>query len=141
MIQVYTGNGKGKTTAAMGLAVRAWGQGLSVGVFQFLKSGEVTGELKAARKLGIPFHQYGSGRWLVGGPPEADEIEMAESGLAAAEEAVRNGMDIVVLDEVSHAVNHGLLSVDRVLTLLQSASEGTEFVLTGRDMHSSDGLR
>lgn len=66
--------------------------------------------------------------------PDAEEIELAESGLAAAEEAVRNGMEVVVLDEVSHAVNLGLLSVDRVLTLLQSAPERTEFVLTGRDM-------
>lgn len=134
MIQVYTGAGKGKTTAAMGLAYRAWGQGLSVGVFQFLKSGETTGELKAARRLGMPFHQYGSGRWLVDRPPEAEEIELAESGLEAAEEAVQSGTDVVVLDEISHAVNLGLLSLDRVLAFLQSSPEGTEFVLTGRDM-------
>lgn len=60
MIQVYTGDGKGKTTAAFGLALRACGQGLKVEVFQFLKKG-ISGEVKAARKLGIGVRQYGSG--------------------------------------------------------------------------------
>lgn len=134
MIQVYTGNGKGKTTAAMGLAFRAWGQGLSVGIFQFLKSGGRTGEFMAAHRLGMLFQQYGSGRWIVHRRPEAEEVRLAQAGLEAANEAVKSGTDVVVLDEISHAVNLGLLPLDQVLTLLQNSQEGTELVLTGRDM-------
>jgi len=134
MIQVYTGNGKGKTTAALGLAVRAWGQGLTVGIFQFLKSGNQTGEYQALGKLGILFRQFGSGRWLINRRPEAEEIKQAETGLGEAAKALKEGMEVVVLDEISHAVNLGLLSQEKVLSCIQNCSDSQELVLTGRDM-------
>ncbi len=132
MIQVYTGDGKGKTTAAIGLAVRAKGQGLRVAVFQFLKKGE-TGEKQALHTLGILFQQYGSGRWMIDRQPDEAEITLAQKGLAAAAEAIAGGYQVVILDEISHAVNFGLLPLEKVLTLARTLPAECELVLTGRD--------
>ncbi len=133
MIQVYTGNGKGKTTAALGLALRAYGQGLSVAIFQFLKK-EESGEVKACRELGIPIRQYGSGSWLIGRQPTEEEKQLAAKGLAEAAAAVSQGYRLVILDEISHAVNLGLLSLADVLSFLEKRPLETEVVLTGREM-------
>ncbi|NLW55269.1 MAG: cob(I)yrinic acid a,c-diamide adenosyltransferase [Firmicutes bacterium] len=132
MIQVYTGDGKGKTSAAMGLAVRAKGQGLKVGVFQFLKAGE-TGEKEALRALGILFQQYGSGRWLINREPDKEEIALALKGLADVAEAIAAGFQVLILDEISHALNYGLLPLEKVLALARTLPAECELVLTGRD--------
>jgi cob(I)alamin adenosyltransferase len=134
MIQVYTGDGKGKTTAAIGQATRAKGQGLKVGVFQFLKAGKETGEARILEKIGILFRQYGSGRWFINRLPEQEEIDLALRGLKEAEQAITDGYDLVVLDEISHAINFGLISLDRVLLLVADLPKNVELVLTGRDM-------
>jgi len=133
MIQVYTGNGKGKTTAALGLALRAHGQGLSVAIFQFLKK-EKSGEIKAGRELGISIRQYGSGCWLIDRRPTEEEKQLAAKGLAEAAAAVCRGFRLVVLDEISHAVNLGLLSLADVLSFLEKLPVEMELVLTGRAM-------
>lgn len=134
MIQVYTGKGKGKTTAAIGQAVRARGQGLRVGVFQFLKAGRQTGEVRILEKMGILFQQYGSGRWLINRLPEQEEVDLAIRGLEEAEQAITEGYDLVVLDEISHAINFGLIPLDRVLSVVTNLPKDIEIVLTGRDM-------
>lgn len=133
MIQVYTGDGKGKTTAAIGLAVRAKGQGLKVGVFQFLKAGE-TGEAQTLRALGILFQQYGSGRWLINRQPEKEEIALAAKGLDDVVEAITAGYHVLILDEISHAINFGLLPLEKVLALGKTLPAEQELVLTGRAM-------
>lgn len=134
MIQVYTGDGKGKTTAAVGLAVRAHGHGLRVAVFQFLKTDRDNGEARALQRLGIYCRQYGSGRWLINRPPDAEELALAAQGWADVEEAVRAGYQLVVVDEISHAVNHGLIALEQVQSLAVKLPAHVELVLTGRAM-------
>lgn len=134
MIQIYTGDGKGKTTAAMGLVVRAHGHGQRVAVFQFLKTEQENGEARVLRRLGIFCRQYGSGRWLVDREPDREELALAAQGWAEVERAVATGYQLVVLDEISHAVNGGLLRLEQVRSLLAEAPSGVELVLTGREM-------
>ncbi|HEY8392690.1 MAG TPA: cob(I)yrinic acid a,c-diamide adenosyltransferase [Capillibacterium sp.] len=134
MIQVYTGDGKGKTTAAVGLAIRAHGQGLRVAFFQFLKTERENGEARALRRLGILCRQYGSGRWLFNREPDQEELALAAQGLADAEWAIKAGYQVVVLDEISHAVNLGLLPGEKVRALAADLPPGVELILTGRDM-------
>jgi len=134
MIQVYTGDGKGKTTAAVGLAVRAHGHGLRVALFQFLKTERENGEAQALRRLGILCRQYSSGRWLINREPDQEERALAAQGLADAERAVTAGYQVVILDEISHAVNLGLLPVEKVRSLAANLPAGIELILTGREM-------
>lgn len=134
MIQVYTGDGKGKTTAAVGLAVRAHGHGLRVAVFQFLKTDRDNGEARVLRRLGIPCRQYGTGRWLIDRAPDREELALAAQGWAAVEQAVRSGYQLVVVDEISHAVNLGLLALEKVRSLAVKLPAHVELVLTGRAM-------
>jgi cob(I)alamin adenosyltransferase len=136
LIQVYTGNGKGKTTAALGLALRAAGRGLRTYMAQFLKKGEY-GELLAVRErladritieqFGLPeFHHREQG-------VSAEETAAAAAGLAAAEAAMSGGAyRIVVLDEINTLLHFGILPVEPVLLLLERKPPALELVLTGR---------
>jgi cob(I)alamin adenosyltransferase len=129
-VQVYTGEGKGKTTAAFGLALRAAGRGLKVKVIQFLK-GRMSGEAVAAARIGIEVEQFGGPEWVnLGSPTEAD-YERAKAGLAAAREALGN-FDVLILDEANVALSAGLLQTDAVLEFLKGRPEGVEVILTGR---------
>lgn len=134
-VHVITGPGKGKTTAAFGLALRAAGHGLRVCIVQFMKSGEVTGELLAARKLpGIEVSQFGTGRFIGPGGPTEDDRARARDGLVFVEGVLKaRGCDLLVLDEMNTAVHFGLLTAEQVLAVLGSRGEGVEVVLTGRD--------
>lgn len=134
-VHVITGPGKGKTTAAFGLAMRAAGHGFRVCVIQFMKTGETTGELVSARRVeGIEVLQFGTGRFVDKGAPSEEDREAARAAVAAAGERLRGGScQMVVLDEVNVAVSMGLVSVDDVLSLLRSRKAGVEVVLTGRD--------
>jgi len=135
-IQVYTGNGKGKTTAALGLALRAAGRGMKTYVAQFLKKGDY-GELVAAKRFlpellvieqfGLPdFHHCESG------VSEA-EREAAAAGLAAAKKAMSSGIyRIVVLDEINTLLHFKIIAVEAVLAFLDRKPAGVELVLTGR---------
>lgn len=134
--QVYTGDGKGKTTAALGLLVRAVGAGLRVRVFQFLKLGEYS-ELKAlaSRFPEVEVTQLGSGRFIRSQSPiPQDELDRARSGFAQARQAVMRGeYDLVILDEINGAMAMGLVPVADVLSLMREKPDRTELVLTGRD--------
>jgi len=137
MVQIYTGDGKGKTTAALGLALRAVGHGWKVVFFQFLKGGGATGEVAAARRLApeLELIQCGSGDFIVNRPPSAQEIEQARAGLAAAGIIMADGRaDLVILDEVASAINLGLLEAEAVEECIRRRASGVEVVLTGRDM-------
>lgn len=134
-IQVYTGDGKGKTTAALGLMVRAAGAGHAVRIFQFLKLGDYS-ELKTIHERfpEIEITQLGSGRFINPHNIPPEELERARQGLAQAREAVESGRyDLVILDEINGAMSMGLLDVQDVLAMLQARPERTEIVLTGRD--------
>lgn len=134
MVHVLTGPGKGKTTAAFGLAMRAAGHGLAVCIVQLMKTGETTGEVIAARRLGsVSVTQFGTGRFIGPDGPAPEDIALAKEGLRFARAVLEGGKcSLLVLDEVNTAVRFGLLSTDEVLTLL-TARGPTEVVLTGRD--------
>ena len=133
-IQVYTGDGKGKTTAALGLCLRAAGAGLRVYFGQFMKRGETseTRALRAAFPAQVTVAQYGTGREL-SGPDAAADGAAARAGFAAAREAVcGGGYDVAVLDEINVALRLGYVQEVDVLALLCAKPSGTELVLTGR---------
>jgi cob(I)alamin adenosyltransferase len=134
-VQVYTGNGKGKTTAALGLALRAAGRGLRTYVGQFLK-GQVYGELAAACKLKpyIIIEQFGRKGFVhVTENPDEEDIRRARSGLRKCRRAMLSGrFSIVVLDEINVALHFRLLEEKDVLGLIERKPAGVELVLTGR---------
>lgn len=156
LVQVYTGPGKGKTTAALGLAFRAAGHGLKVCVVQFMKGGTYYGELLAAQRLRpeMDFYQFGRGcpysAMLLSGVQKCrgcgecfyrqgrDNGEYAEHVAMACRfsgEILKEGRhDLVILDEIGNAVGLGLIGTDAVLKLIKQKPGHVELVLTGRDM-------
>ena len=131
MIQVYTGPGKGKTTAAFGLAIRAAAAGMKVYIAQFLKKGKYS-ELKVIRKIkGIKVEQFGTGCFINKKFSKRD-IAIATKGLNSVKNKVLGRkFDIIILDEVNIALYYGLLDLKEVLQLIKN-SQGIEIVLTGR---------
>ena len=134
-VQVYTGNGKGKTTAALGLALRAAGHGLRTYIGQFMK-GQQYGELEAAKYLRpyLTIEQYGRPGWVhVQGPPEEEDVQLAREGLRKAREAMLSGKyQIVILDEIITAHRFGLIPLSDLMVFIASKPDGLELVLTGR---------
>lgn len=132
--QVYTGDGKGKTTAALGLALRACGAGLRVYIGQFIKKGDFS-EIKALRQMiGVTVEQYGSGRGLLV-RREADEADRAcaRAGCDRLTAALTGGdYDVVIADEINCAITCGLLSQDDLLALVDRRPANVELVFTGR---------
>lgn len=138
LVQVYTGNGKGKTTASLGLALRAVGHGLRVYILQFMKGSTVYGELETARRLApfLTIEQVGRDTFVSRSHPDPEDLRLAREGFAKAREIVRSGdYDLVVLDELNCAVDFGLVPLPGVLDLVRSKPDHTELVLTGRGAH------
>lgn len=136
LVQIYTGNGKGKTTAALGQALRATGRGLRVYMAQFIK-GQETGELMAVERLAPDFviRQFGLGKFIRGQEPSREDLEMAKAGWMEVNQVVNGGQyDLVILDEISHAIRVGLIELEEVLALLALRPEHVEMILTGRNM-------
>ncbi|MBF0488687.1 MAG: cob(I)yrinic acid a,c-diamide adenosyltransferase [Nitrospirae bacterium] len=131
-VQVYTGDGKGKTTAAVGLSVRAVGAGLRVFFAQFIKTRE-SSEFAALASLGGHFCLRRFGRGFIRGTPSQDDIMAAQAGLLEAKGAMlSNSYDIVVLDEINVAVSLGLLLSEEIVQLIKDRPECVELILTGR---------
>lgn len=134
-VQVYTGNCKGKTTAALGLAFRAMGSGFRTYVGQFMK-GQQYGELESARMVApyITIEQYGRKDLVhVKNPPLPEDVRMAADGLEKARTAMMSGeYDIIVFDEILTAHVFNLISVETILELIGSRPQHVEMVLTGR---------
>ena len=141
LVIVHTGDGKGKTTAALGLAMRAWGDGLRVLILQFIKGGWRCGELNAIAALAksaaggtIELRQMGKGFTRKGDVDAAEHQRAAQEALADARAAITSGAwDLVILDEINYAVKFGLLDVSDVLALLDARPPALHVVLTGRD--------
>ncbi|HWR44892.1 cob(I)yrinic acid a,c-diamide adenosyltransferase [Sporomusa sp.] len=137
LIIVNTGNGKGKTTAALGLGMRAWGQGYKVLVLQFIKGNWKYGELQAAERMGADFviRQMGEGFVRnVKGDALVDHKDAAEDALCNARIEMMSGKwDMIILDEINYAIKFGLVSVEAVLELLEAKPQSQHLVLTGRD--------
>ncbi len=138
LVQVYTGNGKGKTTCALGLALRAVGRNFKVCVIQFMKGGGPYGEQLAAAMLSpfLEIIQTGRSGWTRKDNPDAEDISLAGEALSTATEAVTGKRyDLVILDEINYAIHYGLVSVDDVLELIRRKPATVELVLTGRYAH------
>ena len=131
-VHVYTGNGKGKTTAAFGLAMRAAGREKKVCIIQFMKPDKGYGEQISARKLGIEIHPMGRDKFVNKKNPDKIDIELAKKALQLAKEKLNGDYDLLVLDEINVAVDFNLISVNDVLNLLGDIPNKTEVVLTGR---------
>jgi cob(I)alamin adenosyltransferase len=137
MIQVYTGDGKGKTTAALGQALRALGHGMKVYMIQFMK-GRTYGELITCEQCLPDFTIVMSGRdeFVTRGSPEEIDLRMAREGFELAEKVVEEGRHhMLILDEINVAVDFGLLPLDEVLNFLRSCPPEMEIVCTGRYAH------
>ncbi len=134
MLEVYTGDGKGKTTAALGLALRATGHGWNVLMIQFMKGSSEYGEIAAARGVrGLTVVQTGLPTFVEKGNPSADDLAEAARGLALAREALASGKyRLVILDEINVAVDYGLMKLDAALALIDACPDGVELVFTGR---------
>lgn len=134
-VQVYTGNCKGKTTAALGLAFRAAGRGFRTYIGQFMK-GQRYSELESAKMLPqhITIEQYGKDTFIhVQDPPREEDLRMAQEGLARAREAMLSGSyDIVVLDEIITSHHFHLVSLEDMLETIAAKPDGVELVFTGR---------
>lgn len=139
LIQVYTGDGKGKTTAAVGLGLRAYGNGLKVKMIQFLKSGK-TGELEVIKTFGENFEVYRFEKekdftWNLNEEQKKElKAEIVEGFNFAREIVRRNKCDLLILDEIMAAINLGYLEEDEVLKLLDEKDGRMEIVLTGRNV-------
>ena len=132
-VQIYTGDGKGKTTAALGLLLRAWGHGRRVILIQFMKADPTRGEIVALRGIGVDVLQGESGRWVRKGAVTAEDVAAAAAEWARARDIVLSDLfDVVVLDEIWTAVYFDLVPVDDVLELIRAKPSGVELVLTGR---------
>lgn len=132
LIQIYTGDGKGKTTAALGLALRAGGQGMKVIIIQFIKGDRTCGEhLFAAQYHPFEIVQLNTGDSFT---QSLEELRSTtEQTLAFAEKTILGGgYDMVILDEIFVAVNKGLVSTEQVLSLMSKKPESMELILTGR---------
>jgi cob(I)alamin adenosyltransferase len=137
LIHVYTGHGKGKTTAAMGQAMRAAGQGYKVYVVQFMKGWPYYGELHTVgQHPNIVLKQFGRPDFVNKENPEPVDIRMAQEALDHARKIVRSGeYDLVILDEVNVALEWKLIELQDVLSLLDEKPEGVELIMTGRYAH------
>jgi len=134
LVQVYTGNGKGKTTAALGLAARAQGQGLRVHVIFFMKGGYPYGERVSLEQLSnVSYEIFGHERFVDPNNVQEEDRAEARRALDAAKNAVTSGRyDLVILDEVNVATSWKLVKVEDVLKLIQKRPSNVELVLTGR---------
>jgi cob(I)alamin adenosyltransferase len=133
-IQVYTGDGKGKTTAALGLTLRAVGAGLKVYIAQFIKKGDYS-EISALKKLSrnVTIEQFGCGRFPKGKASDQD-IGLAQKGLERIKEIFASGQyNVVILDEANVAVSLGLFSVESLLALMEQKPADVEMIITGRN--------
>lgn len=139
LIQVYTGNGKGKTTAAVGLGIRALGNGLKVIMIQFLKSGN-TGELNIINTLGDNFKVYRFEKekdftWNLTEEEKKELEREINEGFDFAKEVIKERKcDLLILDEIMAAINLGYIKEADVIRLIESKDEHMEIVLTGRNV-------
>jgi cob(I)alamin adenosyltransferase len=137
LIQIYTGNGKGKTTAALGLALRAIGHGMKVLMVQFMKGNVQCGELESAKKLSpyLTIIQVGRETFISNSNPDPKDLQLAQEGFSIAKKAIQNRQyDIVILDEINLAIDYGLIPLDDLLQIMDSKPETVELILTGRNV-------
>ncbi len=135
-IHLYTGNGGGKTTAALGVAMRAVGQGKRVVVVQFMKGRKDTGEYKIQKKLGSMYkvYQFGKKQFVNLKKPSSEDVRLANEALAFVNEVMREKLhpDLLILDEINIAANTGLIDKKQTLKMLKDAPSSIDIYMTGR---------
>ena len=135
LVQVYTGNGKGKTCAAFGAALRAVGRGLAVHVIQFIKGGFDYGELYSVKHLpNLKLNAFGRGRFITESQPPKEDAQLAKVGFDLAKEVVKSGeYDLVVLDEINIVLHLKMIDLEDVIKLIKTKPQHVELILTGRN--------
>ena len=136
--QIFWGNGKGKTTAALGTALRACGNGYSVHLVQFMKAGadsleqQIPGEVLALEKFSnFSYKRFGTGNWIIGKPTQ-EQIEKVKETLEYVKNSLQSkDYDIIIADEILYAVQLGLLTEDEVIGLINNKPKDKELILTG----------
>ncbi len=138
LIQVYTGNGKGKTTAALGLALRAVGHQMKILMVQFMKGNIRYGEVESAKRLSpyLTLIQAGREAFISRSNPDPADLQLAREGFLLAKKAIQNAeYDIVILDEINLAIDYGLIPLEDLLQIMDSKPETVELILTGRNVN------
>ena len=137
MVQVFYGNGKGKTTSALGTALRACGNGYKVHLVQFMKNGtgdaeiDNPGEIRALEKFdNFSFKRFGYGSWIIG-KPKPHHIEKVNEAFTYLQSCFQKDYDIIIADEILYAVQLGLLEETQVIELINSKPKNKELILTG----------
>ena len=136
LVIVYTGKGKGKTTAALGIVLRSVGHGYKVGMIQFIKGEWYYGELGSSKRLEPEFEMIAAGKGFVGIIDDDHSIEVhqkaAQEAVALARDRLSSGIyDIIILDEINYAMKLNLISVQDVLDIIRKKPKKTSLVLTG----------
>lgn len=137
-IQVYTGDGKGKTTAALGISLRAAGAGLKVYIGQFLKKGGYS-ELKALERFSdlITIEQFGTGDYIIGAP-KPEDIAAGKKCLMSLKDAMLSAKyDVIIMEEAGVAEKFGIIGADEVLDVIRQKPENVELIITGRGVSQS----
>ena len=134
LVILFTGNGKGKTTAALGTVLRAWGRGMSIVMLSFIKARTPrTGEQMAARKLGIEIQALGQGFTWLSKDISVDRTMALEGWELCKQKLASGDYDLIVLDEITHPLNFGWLALDEVVEAIAARPPSTHVILTGRD--------
>jgi cob(I)alamin adenosyltransferase len=133
LLLVNTGNGKGKSTAAFGIAFRAIGHGLRVSILQFIKGKWKTGELESARRIGLEIIPTGKGFTWESKNLEEDKALMCEAWSMASKKILSGQYDLIILDELNYVLGYGYLPADEVIRCLQKRPAHVHVVLTGRN--------
>ena len=133
LVQIYTGGGKGKTTAAIGLAVRAAGHNFKIAIIHFMKIWDY-GEVKGLKRLGIDLFRYGTTELIDPKNPSPIDFDEANKAIEKAEELIERGdYDILILDEINVTIDFNLIPLKRVVDLIDKKPDNLELVLTGRN--------
>ncbi len=139
LVQVYTGEGKGKSTASFGLALRAFGQGFRVYIIQFLKTAVNCGEVKAFRKLypEVIIKSFGRKGFINKGAVTPEDLELARKAMEEAARVLADGdADLLILDEICNALYYNLITTEEVVDLVRKKPKHVELILTGRNCPS-----
>ena len=137
-VHVFWGNGKGKTTSALGTALRAVGNGYSVHLVQFMKDGassleeQIPGEIKALEKFPtFSFKRFGAGCWVINNKPNQEHFKKVEEAFNHLENSLNQDHDIIIADEILYAIQLGLLEENKVIQLIKNKPKSKELILTG----------
>ncbi|MBI2148908.1 cob(I)yrinic acid a,c-diamide adenosyltransferase [Candidatus Woesearchaeota archaeon] len=134
LVYIFTGDGEGKTTAALGLGLRAIGHGKTVVVIQFMKGRKHVGEYQVQKLLkNYEVYQFGKEQFVDLKHPDKEDFELAKQGLEFVKQIIKKRPDVLILDEINIAVDTGLLKLDDVLEIIRSIPKEMVVILTGRN--------